>query len=187
MSIQFEKYALMLFCFGMLTAHPAIAQYSDNPLKGKRWVTVGAGINTADHYSWQGLLSYSKRTENSLLQTRVAYTQELFFDPLDSCTSRINRLSEFAILWGDGWSGRNWYVTGSVGFGFNVRMFCRRTSYEDQYITSLTAGVPVQVELGVNLGKKSGLGLMGVGNWNFRESYAGALLTYYYRLNKLKN
>ena len=181
------KYVLLAMSLLLFFPKELNAQYSDNPLKGKRWLSFGAGVNTADYYSWQGLASYSKKGENSLVQTRVAYTQELLFSPEDSCTSKINRLSEFAVLWGDGWGGKNWFITGAVGFGFNVRMFCRRTTYEDQYITSITAGVPVQVELGVHIGKKFAIGLIGTGNWNFRESYAGINLAYYYSLNKKKD
>ncbi len=180
---KYTQYVIVLIClfFSQLRA-----QYTDNPLKGKRWISIGAGINSADYYSWQGLASYSRRSESSLVQARVAYTQELLFASDDSCTSKINRLSEFAFLWGDGWGGKKWFVTGAVGFGFNVRMFCRRTTYEDQYITSVTMGVPLQIEFGVHIGKKSSIGLIGTGNWNFRESYAGVNLAYYYRLNKKK-
>jgi hypothetical protein len=179
-----------IFILTMLLWWPAqllLAQYTDNPLKGRRWISFSAGVNTADYYSWQGMISYTKRGDASLTQVRVAHTQELLFAPNDSCTSRLNRLSEFALLWGDGWGGKKWYVTGAVGFGLNVRMFCRQISYEDQYITSVTVGVPVQVEMGVYLGKKSAIGLIGTGNWNFRESYAGLNLAYTYRLSKISN
>lgn len=176
-------YILLLLC----SSHVMSAQYADNPLKGRRWLSFSAGINTADYYSWQGMISYSKRGESSLTQVRVAHTQELLFSSDDTCTSRLNRLTEFALLWGDGWGGSSWYVTGSVGFGLNVRMFCRQASYEEQYITSITVGVPLQVETGIYLGKKSAIGLIGTGNWNFRESYLGVNLAYTYRLSKLSN
>jgi hypothetical protein len=154
------------------------AQYNDNPLQGNRWVSVGAGINTSDYWSWQGMLTYSKRGEGSLIQVRGAFTQELWMAANDSCTERHNKLSEFGVLWGDGWGGRNWYATGSVGFGFNVRQYCRLADYDFEYITGLTLGVPFQLEAGVRLGKYSAVTLTGVGNWNFREPYAGALLTF---------
>lgn len=156
----------------------ALAQYEDNPLRGSRWVSVGGGINSSDYWSWQGMVTYSKRGEGSLVQVRGAFTQELWMADNDSCTERHNKLSELGVLWGDGWGGRNWYVTGSVGFGLNVRQYCRKADYENEYITGLTLGVPFQVEAGLRLGKYSAVTLTGVGNWNFREPYAGALLAY---------
>lgn len=167
-----------LFFFVLLTSLGGLAQYEDNPLRGSRWVSLGGGINTSDYWSWQSMLSYSKRGESSLIQVRAAFTQELFMASDDSCTERHNKLSEFGVLWGDGWSGRIWYVSGAVGFGFNVRQYCRRADYENEYITGVTLGVPFQVEAGLKLGKYSAVTLTGVGNWNFREPYAGALLAY---------
>ena len=175
-----------LLC-ALLALSPAvqvIAQYEDNPLRGQRWVSVSGGLNTSDYWSWQGMVTYSKRGEGSLVQTRVALTQELFMAADDSCTEKHNKLAEIGVLWGDGWGGRSWYVTGSVGFGFNVRQYCRRADYENEYITGVTLGVPFQVEFGVSVGKKSGLSLLGVGNWNFREPYAGMHLAYIRKLGK---
>lgn len=160
------------------------AQYEDNPLRGKRWWTIAGGINTADYWSWQGMVSYSKRGESSLIQTRVAFTQELWMSADDSCTERRNKLSEFGVLWGDGWGGKRWYATGSVGFGFNVRQFCRKADYENEFVTGITLGVPFQIEAGLRFGKYSGIGLVGVGNWNFREPYLGAHLAYIRYLGK---
>jgi len=160
------------------------AQYSDNPLRGKRWYNVGAGLNTADYWSWQGMLSYSKRGEGSLVQTRFAFTQELWIAPNDSCTEKHNKLFELGLMWGDGWGGKRWYATGSVGFGFNMRMYCRKNGYANEYITGLTLGVPLQIEAGVLLGKQSGISLIGTGNWNFRQPYLGAQLAFYRMLNK---
>jgi hypothetical protein len=154
------------------------SQYEDSPLRGNRWFSVGGGLNTSDYWSWQSMLSYSKRGEGSLIQVRAAFTQELWMAPNDSCTERHNKLSEFGVLWGDGWGGKGWYVTGSVGFGFNVRQYCRRADYENEYITGLTLGVPFQVEAGLRFGKYSAVTLTGLGNWNFREPYVGALLAY---------
>jgi hypothetical protein len=167
----------LFFCLVMASVG-ALAQYEDNPLRGSRWVSVGGGINSSDYWSWQGMVTYSKRGEGSLVQVRGAFTQELWMADNDSCTERHNKLSELGVLWGDGWGGRNWYVTGSVGFGLNVRQYCRKADYENEYITGLTLGVPFQVEAGLRLGKYSAVTLTGVGNWNFREPYAGALLAY---------
>jgi hypothetical protein len=168
----------ILFAFLMFISLSSFGQYDDNPLRGSRWVNIGGGINTSDYWSWQSLISYSKRGESSLIQVRAAFTQELWIAADDSCTDRHNKLSELGVLWGDGWGGKTWYVTGAVGFGFNVRQFCRRADYENEYITGLTLGVPFQIEAGLRLGKYSAVTLTGVGNWNFREPYAGALLAY---------
>jgi len=173
-----------LLCVGLMWCTFLKAQYSDNPLRGKRWYSVGAGINSSDYWSWQGMFSYSKRGETSLVQARVAFTQELWIASNDSCTEKHNKLIELGVLWGDGWGGKHWYATGSVGFGFNVRMYCRPADYGYEYITGLTLGVPFQIEAGVLLGKKSGLSLIGVGNWNFREPYLGAQLALYRMLTQ---
>jgi len=177
---------LGLFCIGsvLTTGLPCVAQYSDNPLRGSRWMSLSSGMNTSDNWAWQAMLTYSKRGEGSLVQARVGYTQELWLTEIDSCPEHRNKLVELGVLWGDGWGGKSWYVTGSVGFGFNVRRFCSRDGYENEVLTGLTLGVPFQVEAGLRLGKRSGLSLIGVGNWNFREPYAGAHLAYIRRLSK---
>jgi len=182
--INFLKTSV-LFLLSWVAFIPVIqAQYEDNPLRGKRWVSVGGGLNTSDYWSWQAMFSYSKRGEGSLVQARVAFTQELWIAENDSCTERRNKLSELGVLWGDGWGGRSWYVTGAVGFGFNVRQYCRKADYKDEYITGLTLGVPFQIEAGLRFGKYSGISVIGVGNWNFREPYAGAHLAYTRQLSK---
>lgn len=168
----------VLICLFVFCSASVEAQYEDNPLRGNRWASLGAGINTSDYWSWQGMVTYSKRGEGSLIQVRAAFTQELWMAANDSCTERHNKLSEFGVLWGDGWAGKYWYVTGAVGFGFNVRQYCRLADYDFEYITGLTLGVPFQIETGLKLGKYSAVTLTGVGNWNFREPYAGALLAY---------
>jgi hypothetical protein len=176
--IQYIKFLFALVVVLTLSSE-ICAQYSDNPLRGRKWYTAGAGLNSSDYWSWQTAFTYSKRGEGSLVQARMAYTQELWMAPDDSCTDRHNRLTELAVLWGDGWAGKRWYATGSIGFGFNMRMYCRKADYENEYITGLTLGVPIQIEAGVLLGKKSGLSLIGMGNWNFREPYLGGQLAFY--------
>ncbi len=168
-----------LFCPGIVKG-----QYEDNPLRGERWMSFGGGLNSADFWSWQGMVSYSKRGETSLVQSRICFTQELLIAADDSCTDRRNKLTELGLLWGDGWAGKKWYATGALGFGFNVRQFCRKADYENEYVTGITLGVPFQIEAGLRLGKYSGISLVGVGNWNFRESYAGAHLAYIRYLRK---
>jgi hypothetical protein len=162
----------------------ARAQYSDNPLRGMRWIGVSSGMNTSDNWAWQTMLTYSKRGEGSLVQARAGYTQELWLTGKDSCPEYRNKLVELGLLWGEGWGGKSWYVTGSVGFGFNLRRYCRLEGYENDVVTGLTLGVPFQMEAGIRLGEYSGLSLIGVGNWNFREPYAGAHLAYIRRLSK---
>lgn len=174
---------LILILLGGL-GFKGLAQYEDNPLRGKRWYGVSGGINSADYWSWQGMFTYSKRGEGSLVQTRIAFTQELWMAPNDSCTERHNKLTELGVLWGDGWGGRSWYVTGAIGFGFNMRQYCRKADYDNEYITGLTLGVPFQVEAGIRFAKYSAISLVGVGNWNFREPYAGAHLAYIRYLGK---
>jgi hypothetical protein len=178
--------AIGLCCWGlaMMTGLNVFSQYSDNPLRGSRWVSLSSGMNTSDNWAWQAMLTYSKRGEGSMLQARVGYTQELWLTEIDSCPEYRNKLVEFGLLWGDGWGGKSWYVTGSVGFGLNVRRFCRINGYENEIATGLTLGVPFQVEAGLRLGEHSALSIIGVGNWNFREPYVGAHLAYIRRLSK---
>jgi len=158
------------------------AQYEDNPLKGKKWTTVSGGVNTMDFVSWQGMMSYSSRGETVLTQTRLAYSQELIKAPDDSCAEHRNRLIEAGLLWGDGWGKKKWYVTGAIGFGLNVRMYCDHSVYESRYLTAVTLGIPAQVEFGVMVSKKMGINVVAVGNWNFRAPYAGAHLGMFYLL-----
>ena len=170
--------------FLLLFRGQVVAQYSDNPLRGMRWVGVSSGMNTSDNWAWQGMLTYSKRGEGSLVQARAAYAQELWLTGNDSCPEYRNKLAEFGVLWGEGWGGKSWYVSGTVGFGFNVRRQCKPGGYENEIETGLTLGVPFQIEAGIRLGEYSGISLIGVGNWNFREPYVGAHLAYIRRLSK---
>ncbi len=139
-----------------------------------------------DLVSWQGMASFSSRGESVLTQARIAYSQELVKASDDSCSEHKNRLTEAGILWGDGWAGKKWYFTAALGFGFNVRMFCRHKAYEDQYITAVTFGLPLQVEFGVLVSKNVGVNVVGSANWNFRAPYAGGQVGVFYRLAKAK-
>src|SRR5690606_19234152 len=85
-----------------------IAQYTENPLKDVRWMSMSVGANTADHVSWQTGITYSTRGETLLTQMRIMYSQELIEAPDDSIFFRKNKLAEFALMWGDGWGGKNW-------------------------------------------------------------------------------
>jgi hypothetical protein len=162
-----------------LLTNQAFSQYAESPLKGRKWYSFAGGLNSADFISWQGMASFSMRGEAVLTQTRLAFTQELVNPKNDDITFRRNKMAEFALMWGDGWGNKKWYATGSIGFGFNVRFFGRRTDYEDEYLTVITAGVPIQLEFGMKLGKSSGINLTGVGNWNFRQPYLGCNVGYF--------
>ncbi len=153
------------------------AQYTDNPLLGKHWATLSGGLNTADNVSWQACASAAMRGETMMTQARIAYSQELIEVANDTCTFRKNNLTELAVMWGDGWGGKHWYVTGTLGFGFNVRMYCDDKDYGGyRYLTAVTIGLPAQIDVGVLFGKYSGITLSMLGNWNFRQAYAGAHL-----------
>ncbi|MBX7051916.1 MAG: hypothetical protein K1X54_07760 [Flavobacteriales bacterium] len=162
------------------------AQYDDNPLKQKKWFSVTAGVNNMDYLSWQGMGTFSMRGETVLTQFRLGYSQEIVKAADDSCTDRHNRLTEAGIMWGDGWSGKKWYVTGAAGFGLNVRMFCRHTLYENQYITAVTLGIPFQTEFGVLFTDRFGMNIIGTANWNFRAPYIGGSIGAFWRLKKKK-
>jgi hypothetical protein len=173
----------MCFLLTFLVCTDAKAQYEDNPLKGRKWFSVTGGVNTADYLSWQGLASFSSRGETVLTQARLGYSQELIKAPGDSCRDNMNRLSEAGLLWGDGWGKKNWFVTGAIGFGLNVRMYCDHGAYENRYLTAVTLGVPAQVEFGLQLSKQIGIELLLSGNWNFRAPYGGVHIGIFYRLS----
>ena len=175
----------MLAFFGW--ASQSCAQYEDNPLKGKEWFSLSGGLNTMDHISWQTAGTFSSRGETVLTQARIAYGQELIEAANDTFTMRKNRLLEAGLLWGDGYGGKKWYVSGAVGFGFNVRMFCTKKEYEEVYITKFTLGIPLQIEAGVFVSKNIGINFVAIGNWNFRAPYGGVHLGVFYRLNKSKS
>lgn len=161
----------------------ANAQYEDNPLKGKKWATLGAGLNTADNISWQTAITGTMRGETMITQLRFGYSQELIEAANDSCTNVKNRIIEMGLLWGDGWGGKRWFVAGTLGFGLNVRMYCTPGDYEDfEYLTAVTLGIPAHIELGVMASKNIGITLSVLGNWNFRQPYAGAHLGVTYRM-----
>jgi hypothetical protein len=163
------------------------AQYTDNPLKGQRWFTVAGGLGNMDYISWGAGGSYSKRGETLLTQVKLAYSQEFIESPEDTCTSRKNRLAESGILWGDGYSWKHGYITGALGFGFNVRFYCDQGDFEDRYLSALTVGLPAQIEAGFYIGKQWSAGLVLVANWNLRAPYAAAHIGVGYRLKKQRN
>jgi hypothetical protein len=89
-------------------------------------------------------------------------------------------------MWGDGYAWKNGYVTGSLGFGFNVRYYCDDGDFEDRYISALTVGLPAQIEAGFYIGKHWTAGVVLVGNWNLRAPYLAPYLGVGYRLKKIK-
>lgn len=172
---------VLLATLSILASH---AQYEENPLKGKKWLTLSGGLSTADHISWQVACTGSSRGETMITQARLAYSQEFIEGRDDSATFRKNRILEAGLMWGDGWRTRKWYVNGSLGFGFNIRMYEDDGLYEDfRYLTAVTIGVPAQIEAGAIIGKKWGLGIVVLGNWNFRQPYVATHLGFVYRIN----
>lgn len=179
----------VVFAFGLacLPAFIACAQYRDNPLIGQHWLTVSGGLNTADYVSWQTGVSYAFRGESLVTQMRLMYSQELIEGPADSCFAFKNRIAEYGLMWGDGWGGKHWYVSGGIGMGLNIRMFCDRKVQDRnsfRYRTAATIGVPVQAECGVWLGPSFGLNLTALANWNFRQPYVGGHLGLIWRLRQ---
>jgi hypothetical protein len=176
----------MVIGLSLLLPQAICAQYKDNPLVGQRWSTVSGGLGTMDYVSWGAGISYSKRGETLLTQVKLAYAQEFIESPEDTCTSVKNRLIESGIMWGDGYAWKYGYVTGSLGFGFNMRYYCDQGEYEDRYLNALTIGLPAQIEAGFFIGKQWTAGIVLVGNWNLRAPYVATYLGVGYRLKKQK-
>jgi hypothetical protein len=178
-----------LFCVGCIlwsSSPEACCQYGNNPLKNQRWMTYTAGMGTMDYISWTTSGSYSKRGETLLTQVKLAYSQEFIESKNDSCTSVKNRLAESGILWGDGYAWKHGYVSGALGFGFNIRFYCDQGAYEDRYLSALTIGLPAQIETGFYIGKQWNAGLVLSGNWNLRAPYLAAQIGVGYRFKKMK-
>lgn len=162
----------------------ATAQYEDNPLKDERWLTLGVGANTAANFSWQTLGTWSTRGDYFLNQIRLGYTQELIEAPDDPFTFRKDRLVELGYLLGDGWSGKRWYASGSIGLALNLRMYADSGAYQDRYVAAVSPGIPAQIDFGVMFNKQWGMGFTLVGNFNIRAYYYGALFAIHYRLRE---
>jgi hypothetical protein len=162
------------------------AQYTENPLKDKRWVGFAGGLNTADNISWNGTVFYTKRSDVILTTIRAGYSQEFIESAADTCTSMKNKIAEIGLMWGDGWGGNNWYLTGSAGFGLNVRRYCDDRDEGDVGLTAVTIGIPFQVELGAMLNPRLGVVLVAMGNWNLRQAYLGANIGMVWRLKKVQ-
>jgi hypothetical protein len=163
------------------------AQYEANPLSNTRWATFAIGATTADNVSWTASGSYSHRSDVLLSQIRGAYTQEMISSAGDSCTSRMSKMGEVGMMWGDGYAGKKFYFTLAAGMGVVVRRYCQKYLYEEEaYLTGITIGVPAQLEMGVSLSPMIWFNLNVNANWNFREPYAGALLGVSYRFKKAK-
>jgi hypothetical protein len=173
---------IILMCFSTLSK----AQYTENPLKDKRWVGFAGGLNTADNVSWNGTVFYTKRSDVILTTIRAGYSQEFIESAADTCTSMKNKIAEIGLMWGDGWGGNNWYLTGAAGFGFNVRRYCDDRDEGDVGLTAVTIGIPFQVELGAMLNPRLGVVLVAMGNWNLRQAYLGANIGVVWRLKKVK-
>lgn len=159
------------------------AQYESNPLADKAWYNFSNGLNTGDNISWQSSISYSKRSDVLIMGYRLAFSQELIEAENDSVFSPKNRLLELGILWGEGYGGERWYGCLSGGMGLNIRFVGDdiEDTNDTELITAVSIGVPVQLEIGVLLGRNWGINATGVANWNFREPYVGAHLGVFYR------
>ncbi len=179
-------FGLCIFFMLIFVSNISDAQYTENPLKEKRWIGFAGGLNTADNISWNGTAFYTKRSEVILTTTRVGYSQEFIESANDSCFSMKNKIAEFGIMWGDGWGGDHWYLTGAAGFGFNVRRYCDDRAQGDVGLTAVTVGIPFQVEIGAMLNPRLGVVLVAMGNWNLRQAYLGANLGMVWRLKKVK-
>lgn len=158
------------------------AQYLENPLKDKKWASVLGGLNSSENVSWQMIGNWSSRGEFFVTQLRLGYSQELIEPVNDPFTFRKNRMAELSYLLGDGWGGKRWYATGTIGFGLNVRMYADSGDYQLRYVTTLSPAIPAQIDFGLLLNKKWGAGISLVGNLNFRQSYFGALMGVSYRM-----
>lgn len=182
------KASHIIFLVTSLISFRMHGQYESNPLADKAWVNFSNGFNTGDNFSWQSAISYSKRSDVLIMGYRLSYSQELFEADNDSVFSPKNRLLEAGIMWGEGYGGKNWYVSLSGGMGLNVRIVGDdiEDTNETETITAVTIGVPVQLEAGALMGQNWGINITGVANWNFREPYVGAHLGFFYRPSKKK-
>lgn len=176
---------LLIFVFAITTA-ALHAQYTSNPLKDKKWINVSAGLTNMDNVSWMGSASASLRTDVLITSGRIAYSQELFEADNDSVLSPKNRLIEMGLMWGEGYAGKNWYVSLVGGMGLNLRLYADDddNTPEIRRLTAVTIGVPVQLEAGVFFTEQIGLSINGVANWNFRRPYVGAHIGCFYRFKK---
>ncbi len=174
----------MMLLIGIGIQMPCWSQYTDNPLKGQEWLSLGGGVNSADGYAWQALATGNLRGEFFLNQVRVGYSQQLMEKPNDPFSFRKNRLAEVAYLLGDGWGGKHWYASGAAGFALNVRMYADSGEYKLRYVTAVSPGIAAQMDVGLWFNSKWGAGLSLVGNLNFRQSYGGVLFGIHYRLKQ---
>ncbi|MFZ4785348.1 MAG: DUF2715 domain-containing protein [Flavobacteriales bacterium] len=165
------------------------AQYAENPLKERQWLNFSNGINTADHFSWQSALTYSKRSDVLMTSIRMGYSQELFESAKDSVTDMKNKIFEAGMMWGEGFGGEHWYVSATAGMGLNLRIY--GDDDEDtkltRSITGLTIGVPVQLEAGILFNDRWGMNSTILANWNFRQPYVGLHVGMVYRFKKKKS
>jgi hypothetical protein len=177
---------IFVLCILLLLSGISNGQYTENPLKEKRWIGFAGGLNTADNISWNGTGFYSRRSDVILTSIRLGYSQEFIESANDSCTSKKNKIAEAAVMWGDGWGGDRWYLTGAAGFGFNVRRYCDDREKGDVGLTAVTIGIPFQVEIGAMFNPRLGVVLVAMGNWNLRQAYLGANIGMVWRLKKVK-
>lgn len=177
----------LLFALLWISCLSAYAQYEKNPLEEAQWLSISGGMNTADYRSWQGMATYSYRSDVMLTQYRLGFSQELMEGPSDSIFYKKNRIIEAGILWGDAFTKKNWYISGGLGMGLNIRMYGDSAVQSDssfRYLTAVTIGIPAQIETGFWISPNAGIGASVIANWNFRQPYVGAHLHFVYRFRK---
>lgn len=176
----------ILFVLFTITYCTAVAQYTTNPLAEKKWVNVAAGLSNMDNISWNVGATASFRGDVIIMSARLAYSQELIEAANDSVFSPKNRLLELGMMWGEGYGGKNWYVSAVGGMGLNVRFFGDDEEDSDavRRLAAVTIGVPLQIEFGIFMTDNIALTFNGIANWNFREPYAGGQMGVTYRVKK---
>ncbi len=182
-AMKLRRLATLLFlvCISFLVQ----AQYTTNPMLNTAWTSFGLGANSSDNFSYQLFASKSTFEETVSTTVRAAYSQELFEGQDDSIFFRKNRSLEVGVLWGQVWGKNNMFLAASAGMGVTLRLYGDSAlQVIDQFVykAGVTIGVPAQIEMGY-LSKNGGLSLMLVGNWNFRESYYGAVVCYTRKLS----
>jgi hypothetical protein len=181
--------SIAIFIFLLLPLGYACAQYEKHPLEERQWVALMNGVNTADNISWQTTGTFSYRSDFMLTQVRLGFSQEYIEGPEDSIFFRKNRIIETGILWGEAFAKKNWYVSGSIGMGLNIRLYgdsAVQNKTDFRYLSAVTIGVPAQIETGVWIGPSFGLGTGIIANWNFRQPYVGTFFSLIYRFKKQK-
>lgn len=186
--MKFRGLFVFLWSLGSITC---IAQYEPSASQGMRWQTVSLGLNTADYRALNLSYAFHQRGESALTTFKWDISREWISAPNDSITAFYNKTSTLSLMVGDAWRGNRipWWIASGVGMSLNLRHYADlrpQSNTEWQKLTKFTMGIPLFVELGINLGSHWGVGLHGYGNWNFRQAYAGVNLAVAYRFKDYK-